>query len=114
MYIPPEAKEMTTPVLLYKKVETKTAGATTISYQIAEEPLLFCNIKTFGGTESTNAGMLTIITTAQITTWYKPDVAYHDKLKFQDGTYWRIISEPENIEMRNQYMKMKCEKVAGL
>lgn len=114
MFKPNTAKQMTTPVLLYKKSGTDIAGAKKITYEIAEEPLLFCNIKTFGGTESTNAGMLTILTTASVTTWFRPDVQYHDKIKMQNGTCWRIISEPENIEMRNQIMIFKVEKVVGV
>jgi len=105
---------MTTPALLYKKSEAPIAGMKKITYTIAEEPLFFCNIKTFGGTESVNAGMLTIIDTAQITTWYRPDVGYHDKIKLPDGTFWRIITKPENIEIRDQFMIFKAEKAEGL
>ncbi len=114
MYRPPTAKQMTTPVLLYKASNTKIAGVENITYAIDDEPLLFCNVKTFGGTESINAGMLTIISTAQITTFYRTDVKHHDKIKLPDGTFWRIISEPENIELRDKFMMFKVEKVAGL
>lgn len=114
MYIPKEAAAMTTAVKLQKRVTTKVSGAPEISYVDADDPILSCSFKTYGGTESVNNGLLTIINTANIVTWYRPDITAACRIiLLQDNSVWEIIGEPENIEMRNQILQFKVKKVTG-
>lgn len=114
MYKPKEASSLTTPVKLQVRVETMVSGAKEFSYTDATDPVLFCSFKTFGGTESVNNGMLTIVNTADIVAWYRPDIKASCRIiLLQDNSAWEIIGEPENIEMRNQIMKFKVRKVTG-
>lgn len=115
MFTPKEASNMTTPVKLQVRVDTMVSGAKEISYVDApNDPQLFCNFKTYGGTESVNNGLLTIMNTASIVTWYRPDIKANCRLVLLlDNSIWEIISDPENIEMRNQYLMFKVKKVTG-
>ena len=114
MYIPKEAAAMTTAVKLQKRNSTIVSGAPEISYVDADDPIINCSFKTYGGTESVNNGLLTIINTANIVTWYRPDITAACRIiLLQDNSVWEIIGEPENIEMRNQILQFKVRKVAG-
>lgn len=72
------------------------------------------NMKTFGGTETTSNGVLSIEDTAQIVCWYRPDIRSDCRLiRLADNSAWEIIGEPENIEVRNQFLKFKVRRVKG-
>jgi hypothetical protein len=45
--------------------------------------------------------------------WFNPDIKAADRIKLQDGSCWEIISDPENIEMRNMYLKFKVQRQNG-
>ena len=75
---------------------------------------LNCSFKTYGGTESENNGIYTVLDTANVETWYRPDIKSDCRIKvLQSGTVYEIIGEPENVNMRGQYLKMKVQSVKG-
>jgi hypothetical protein len=115
MYRPKEASTMIVPAKLLKRVVTTVSGAKEISYVDApQNAIFFCNFKTFGGTESVVNGKLVIENTAQVTTWFRPDVKASDRMILLDDlSEWDIISDPENIERRNQFLVFKVRKVTG-
>jgi hypothetical protein len=52
--------------------------------------------------------------TAVIDTWYNPNIKADCRIYIiETGETWEVKSEPENIEMRHQYMQFKVEKVGG-
>ena len=71
-----------------------------------------CSFKTYGGTEATTNDVLTVIDTANIETWFRPDITSASQLKLGNKVY-EIIGEPENIEQRNQFLKFKIRGVRG-
>ena len=73
---------------------------------------IFCSFRTYGGTESTSNDVLVVNDTAIIETWYRPDITSSSQIKLGDKVY-EVIGEPENIEMRNQFMKFKVQAVRG-
>lgn len=73
---------------------------------------IFCSFKTYGGTETTSNGITVVDDTAEVETWYRPDITSSSVVKLNDKTY-EVIGEPENIEMRNQFMKFKVRAVRG-
>ncbi|MED4061702.1 hypothetical protein [Priestia megaterium] len=75
--------------------------------------LIFGSFKTYGGTERDVNGLYSIEDTAQIETWYRPDIKSDCRIKLESGATYEIINEPENIEMRNQFMKFKVRRVKG-
>jgi hypothetical protein len=74
---------------------------------------IFVNWKAYGGTETTVNGVMTIYDTAIITTWYRPDITASCRLRRTDGAVFRILAEPENIEMGNRYLSFKVQRLAG-
>lgn len=113
MYRPAEAAQMSTPVRLQTPTSDKTLGVSKKTYTDVWGVLLV-NWKSYGGTETTVNGVLSVEDTAQICTWYRPDIRSGCRLKrLTDGAVYEIIGEPENIEMRNQFVKFKVRRVAG-
>lgn len=76
--------------------------------------LLNCSFKTYGGTETTTNGVYTVIDTAYVETWYRPDIKADCRIKvLSTGDIYEIIGKPENINMRNQFCKFKVRAVEG-
>lgn len=76
--------------------------------------LLFCSFKTYGGTEREVNGVSVIEDTAKIETWYRPDIKSDCAIILVDtGARYEIINEPENINMRNQYLVFKVRRIKG-
>ena len=75
---------------------------------------LNCSFKTYGGTETTVNDIYSIVDTVNVETWYRPDIKGDCRIKnLQTGKVYEIIGEPENIDMRNQFVKFKVRAVQG-
>ena len=79
----------------------------------AENMLLNCSFKTYGGTETTKNDLYSVIDTAIIETWFRPDVKSDSRIMRTDGAVYEVLGEPENINMRNQFIKFKVRRVKG-
>lgn len=102
-----------TPIELLKPSYTKQKGVTKKSFPAVGERLN-CSWKTYGGTETTTNDLYTIIDTAIVETWYRPDIKSDCRVKLlPTGDVYEIIGKPENIEMRNQFIKFKVRAVEG-
>lgn len=113
MYRPIEAAQMTTATRLQTPTGGKTLGVSKKTYAEVSG-VVMVNWKSYGGTESTNNGVLSIEDTAQIVCWYRPDIRSDCRLvRLMDGAAYEIVGEPENIEMRNQFLKFKVRRVKG-
>lgn len=75
--------------------------------------IIFCSFKTYGGTEQNVNGVYSVIDTAVIETWYRPDLRSDCAVKTEDGAVYEVLGVPENIEMRNQFLKCKVQRKAG-
>ena len=74
----------------------------------------FGSFRTFGGTENVSNGVLTTINTAVINTWYRPDIKADCQVYICDtGQIYDIVSDPEDIDLRHQYLQFKVKKVGG-
>jgi head-tail adaptor len=72
------------------------------------------NFKSYGGTERIVNDVLTVEDTAQIVCWFHPDIKGDCRLvRLTDNAVFEILGEPENIEMRNQFLKFKVRRVKG-
>ena len=61
-----------------------------------------------------NNDIISVIDTAQITCWYRPDIKANCRLKrMSDGAIFEILGDPENLEMRNQILYFKIRRVKG-
>lgn len=89
-----------------KGTDVKTYPATGIR--------LNCSFKTYGGSETEVNGVLSVIDTANVETWYRPDIKTECRIKvLQTGGIYEVMNTPENIDMRNQFVKFKVRAVKG-
>lgn len=72
----------------------------------------YCSFRTFGGTEVSNNGVTVIQDTATIETWFDPNITANCKIVI-GGVNYEILGVPENIEMRNKWLKFKIRSVRG-
>ena len=113
MYRPAEAAQMTTATRLQTPTSGKTLGVSVKTYADVAG-VVMVSWKSFGGTETNNNGVLSVEDTAQIVCWYRPDIRSDCRLvRLSDGAVYEIIGVPENIEMRNQFLKFKVRRVKG-
>lgn len=76
--------------------------------------LFFGSFKTYGGTERDINGKYLIEDTANIETYFRPDIKSNCRIAVaQTGAIYEIINEPENINMRNQFLKFKVRRYKG-
>ena len=109
------AGPLNVPLMLLVPEYSDALGVTSKTYPAIEDGIqIFGNFKTYGGTERDVNGLYSIEDTAHIETWYRPDIVSSCRIGVpQTGAVYEIIGEPENINMRNQYLKFKVQRVAG-
>lgn len=74
----------------------------------------FGSFRTYGGTESFSNGVYTVYHTAIIETWYNPEITTDCQIYLcETGEVFNIITKPENINMRHQFLQFKVERVGG-
>lgn len=114
MYRPPEAAQMTTPLILQIPTQGSYNGVRYPTAYTDADGVIFANFKTYGGTENIVDGILQVIETADICCWYRPDITSGCRIKrATDGAIFEILGDPENIEQRNQFLKFKVRRVKG-
>lgn len=102
-----------TPIELFIPTYTTKKGVPVKSFPVVGIRLN-CSFKTYGGTETTNNDLYSVIDTANIETWYRPDITSECRIKvIQTGVVYEIINAPENINMRNQFVRFKVQAVRG-
>lgn len=103
----------TTPIDLLIPTYTKSKGVDVKTFP-AVGIRLNCSFKTYGGTEMQTNGIFSVIDTAIVETWYRPDIKSDCKIRlFSSGQVYEIIGKPENINERNQFIKFKVRAVEG-
>lgn len=81
---------------------------------VDQSELFFGSFRTFNGTENFSNEIYTIEATGTIDTWYNPNFTTDCRIYvIETGEAWDIISEPEDIDMRHQYMQFRVKKVGG-
>lgn len=85
-----------------------------MSKEEMDKMLFYCSFKTFGGTESTVNDVYSVIDTANIETWFRPDIKSDCQIALLNtDKVYEIIGDPENIDMRSQYLKFKVKCIKG-
>lgn len=113
MYHPKDAKEMRTPVKLLIPTGTQRYNGVSRPAYPTDGDIIFVSWKSYGGTETTVNGVYSVLDTAVITTWYRPDIAANCRLLREDGAVYEIKNEPENVEQQNMFLTFKVERVKG-
>lgn len=113
MYRPSEAAQMTTVMRLQLPTINTAYGVSTKVWRDSNL-VIRCNFKSYGGTERIVNDILTVEDTAQIVCWFSPDIKSDCRLvRLSDNAVFEILGEPENIEMRNQFLKFKVRRIKG-
>lgn len=101
-------------ILLIPTYGTKHGVATKTFPAVSNGITIYGSFKTYGGTERNFDGIYTIEDTAVIETWYRPDVKSDCRIVVAStGAEYDIINEPENINMRSQFLRFKVKRVKG-
>lgn len=78
------------------------------------ETTIYGSFRTYGGTENMSNDIYTVYDTAVVDTWYRPDITSDCRIYIcETGEIFDVISRPENIDMRHQYLHFKLQKVGG-
>ena len=105
--------QKTTPFMRLVPTENRVNGVRVKTFD-PDGIVRFCNFSTYGGTEQTVNGVLSVEDTAQIVTWYEPDITSADRIRIlETGADYEISGEPENIELRRKEMQFKVRRVKG-
>lgn len=99
------------PIWVEKPTYSIVQGVRKKSYD--EAFMVYGAFKSYGGTERDINGIFSIEDTAIITTYFRPDITGECRVRLANNTTYEIISEPENIEMRNQYVQFKVRRING-
>lgn len=74
--------------------------------------IIMVSFRSFGGTETTVNGVLSVENTATVETWYNPAIKSDCRLQL-NGRNYEILGDPENINCRNQFLRFKVRAVGG-
>ena len=77
-----------------------------------DDPRLFFGLfRTFGGTESDENGIYTVVDTAKVDTWYRPDITADCMVYIPEtGAKYEIIGTPENLGMQHKFLEFRVRK----
>lgn len=91
-------------------------GVRTPTYPEPKNGVLFYgSFRSFGGTESTENDVYIVLDTATIDTWFRPDIKADCRIYVCDtGATYEIKGAPENIDMRNQYLQIRVQRLGGV
>lgn len=104
-----------TVLIVLKPTITKVAGVVKKSLPDLEKGFkIHSSFRTFGGTEKTVDGIIVIDDTADVETWFRPDITSDCiVVDAKTGVQYEIINEPENIQQRNQFLRFKVRRYKG-
>lgn len=102
-----------TPMRLLIPAERYVKGVRKFDYPDPDTaPMIYGSFRSFGGTEQTVNGVYTIVDTAVIDTWYRPDIQANCRVCLcETEECYEVIGTPENISMRNQFLRFRVRKV---
>ena len=104
----------TTALIICRPKVQKINGVNSKTLDRSTDFQIFASFRTFGGTEREVNGVYSIVDTADIETWYRPDIKSDCFVILPDtNAVYRIIGDVENIERRNQFLRFKVERVKG-
>lgn len=112
MYRP--SRPFTSVFMVLQPTNTAVNNRIKKTYPNTSDDVINASYVTYGGTEEVVNGVLSVIDTGIVETWYRPDIKADTRLKnTANGKVYEVLGEPENIEMRNQFLKFKVRSVRG-
>lgn len=109
------AEPLTVPMMLLIPTYQTVKGVPKKAFpDVSEGIRINGSFKTYGGTERDVNGLYSVENTAIIETWYRPDIKSDCRIAvLSTGKVYEVLGEPENISLRNQYIRMKVTHVTG-
>lgn len=103
------------PMYVLTPTTTTVKGVGVKTYpQATDKNLIFGSFKTYGGTESESNGVITVLDTANVETWFNPDITSDCRIMLAESNkVYEVIGEPEDIDFRHQFLKFKVQAVRG-
>jgi len=114
------------PLLVLVPTYKKYQGVTNVTYPSIEDAIkeedafgkpkyiFYGSFKTYGGTETYSDDLWVIKDTATVETWYRPDIKSDCRIVvLSNNAVYDVINQPENIGMRNQFLKFKVMRLKG-
>ena len=74
---------------------------------------IFVNFKSKGGTDVESNGVLSVLDTAEVVTWFDPEIKSDCAIKLDSGAIYEIKGEPENVGLQSQYIMFKVQRYKG-
>lgn len=105
----------TAPIVLLIPTYSKSSGVEKKTFPTPENGVrMNGSFKSYGGTDRDVNGVYSVEDTAIIETWFDPRVRSecHVYIPGTGGTY-EILGAPENIGLRNQFIRMKVRRIEG-
>lgn len=104
------------PMKLLVPTSTVVKGVTKKVFPDPEEvtEVFFGSFRTYGGTENMSNDVYTVYDTAVVDTWFNPAITSDCQVYIcETAEIYEVISRPENIGMRHQYLQFKLRKIGG-
>lgn len=104
------------PMVLLEPTYTTVNGVRKKTFPDVEDGILiYGTFKTYGGTDRDVNGVYSVEDTANIETWFRPEIKSGCRIALANNptAVYDILGEPENIEMRNQYLVFKVSRIKG-
>lgn len=100
------------PAVILMSTYEKINGVNTKIF--TESETIFVSAKSYGGTEKIIDDKIMVEDTIIIETWFTPKITSNCNIRLlDDNSEWEIISPPENIDRRNQYLRFKIRRING-
>lgn len=100
------------PAMLQVPTTKTVKGVKKKVYDEELQKQIFISFRTFGGTEKIVNDAILVENTGVVETWYRPDIQADCRIVI-NGLPYEILGTPENINMRNQYLKFKVQAIKG-
>lgn len=109
------ALPFSTPLVLLKPSYLTIQGVRKPAYpEVSEGDLIYGSFKSYGGTEAVVNGILSIVDTAEVSTWFRPDIKSDCIIVIAEtNERYEILNEPEDIDKRHQFLKFKVKRIKG-
>lgn len=112
MFRPQQINELRTAVKLLVPIYETYNGVSKKTFQ-DKGKTIFVNFKSRGGTDVESNGVLSVLDTAEVVTWFDPDIKSDCAIKLESGAIYEITGEPEDVELQHRFMMLKVERYKG-
>lgn len=107
-----------TPMYILNPVYRTSKGVRSQVYpdpsDLTEDERIFGTFRSYGGTDTQSNDLTVVEKTGYIDTWYRPDIKSDTRLYIVDTQdSYEILGDPEDINMRHQYLKIRVRKIGG-